>query len=169
MRLISGLILIFFMIVTHGHNVPQKFEPDSALQGDTKNDQEFPIIYGKKDDGFPDRVNLRGAIAKVSFSNSCGFWRGGGVLQIKVARSKPGYNNEHIYVAAPCLMGWEGDEQYADRIVCMSVEKMKLGDTCNSDYIRNIIDSKGVPFYCLSWRSSKFKEFLKQVDCKTNE
>ena len=169
MRLISGLILILFMIGTHGPNTPQKFEPDFALQGDTKSDQEFPVIYGKKDDGFPDRVNLRGAIVKVSFADSCGFWRSGGVLQIKIARIPPGYNSEHLYVVAPCLMGWEGDEQYAGRVVCMSVKKMKLGEMCHADYIRNSIDSKGVPFYCLSWKSWKYKEFLKQVDCKMNE
>jgi hypothetical protein len=173
MRLISGLILLFFLIAAHRPDTPQRFEPDSALQGDTKNDQEFPVVYGKKDDGFPDRVNLRGVIAKVSFSNSCGFSRGAGVLQIKLARTPPGYNREHIYVAAACLLGWEGDEQYLGKEVCMSVKKMKLsvkkmkpGDMCNADYIRNTIDSKGVPFYCLSWQSAKFKEFLKQVDCK---
>jgi hypothetical protein len=166
MRLISSLILIFLMIGIHGPNTPQRSEPVSAVQGDTKNNQEFPVIYGKKGDGFPDKVNLRGAIAKVSFARDCGFWRSGGVLQIKVARAAPGYNSEYIYVAAPCLLGWEGDEQYAGRVVCMNVKKMRLGDMCNSDYIINSIDSKGTPFYCLSWQSGKYKEFLKQVDCK---
>ncbi len=166
MRLISGLILVFFMIGTHGPNTAQKFEPDSALQSDTKNNQEFPVIYGKKDDGFPDRVNLRGAITKVSFTRDCGLVHGGGVLQIKVVRTAPGYNREHIYVAAPCLLGWEGEEQYLGREVCMSVKKMKPGDLCHADYIHNTIDSKGVPFYCLLWQSGKIKEFLKQVDCK---
>jgi len=51
----------------------------------------------------------------------------------------------------------------------MTVKKMERGDTCGADYIHNTIDSKGVPFYCLSWKSSKFKEFLKQVECKRNE
>ena len=166
MRLIYGLILVFFMIGIHGPNTPQKFESESALQGDTQNDQEFPIIYGKKDDGFPDRVNLQGSIAKVSFAQSCGFFRSGGVLQIKLARNAQSYNHEHIYVVAPCLMGWEGDEQYQGKVVCMTVKKMKPGDKCHSDYIHNRIDSKGVPFYCLSWQSWKYKEFLKQVECR---
>jgi len=58
--LISGLILLFFLIAAHGRSTPQTFEPHSALQGGMDIDQEFPVIYGKKDDGFPDRVNLRG-------------------------------------------------------------------------------------------------------------
>ncbi len=108
-------------------------------------------------------------ITKASFTADCGFSRGAGVLQIKLARTPSGYNREHIYVAAPCLLGWEGDEQYLGKEVCMTVMKMKLGDLCHADYIHNTIDSKGAPFYCLSWQTGKFKEFLKQVECKMNE
>jgi hypothetical protein len=169
MRLISGLILISFLLAAHGSNTPQTFELHSELQGEPQNDQEFPVIYGKKDDGFPDRVNLRGTITKVSFARDCGLVHAGGVLHIKVARTAPGFNSEHIYVVAPCLLGPEGEEQYEGKVVCMSVKKMKLGDMCHSDYIHNNIDSKGVPFYCLLWQSWKPKEFLKQVACKVNE
>ena len=168
MRVISGLFLVFFLIAVHRLNPAQSFVPHSGVQGNAAT-QEFPVIYGKKDDGFPDNVNLRGEIGKVSFSQSCGFVRGGGVLQIKVARSTPGYDREHIYVVAPCLLGYEGYEQYPGTEVCMTVKKMKQGEMCHADYIHNTIDSKGVPFYCLSWQSAKIKEFLKQVKCKTNE
>jgi len=169
MRLISGLILVFFLIAAHGRNTPHIFEPHPSLHYGIQNDQEFPVIYGKKDDGFPDRLSTRGIITKMSFTGECGFSRGAGVLQIKLTRTTPGYNGEYIYVAAPCLLGWEGDERYPGKEVCMTVKKMKQGDTCHADYIRNTIDSKGVPFYCLSWKSSEFKEFLKQVECETNE
>ncbi len=169
MRLISGLILVFFLIATHVQNTLPRFESHSALQGNTENTQEFPVIYGKKNDGFPDRLSTRGVISKVSFARDCGLVRGGGVLQIKLARTQPGYNDEHIYVIAPCLLGSEGREKYVGTVVCMSVTKMKVGDMCNSDYIHNSIDSKGVPFYCLPWKSWKPKEFLKQVDCKMAE
>ena len=169
MRLISGLILVFSLIAVHRTDTPQKFERDAGLQGQTENGQKFPVIYGKKDDGFPDRLTARGVIEKVSFSRDCGLVHGGGVLQIKVAGTTPDYNSEHIYVVAPCLMGPEADEQYVGKVVCMSVKKMKSGDMCHSDYIHNTMDSKGVPFYCLSWQSWKPKEFLKQVECKINE
>ena len=53
MRLISALILVFFLIAAHGANNPHTFDSHSALHDDTKNAQEFPVIYGKKDDGFP--------------------------------------------------------------------------------------------------------------------
>ena len=168
MRLIAGLILVFFLIAANGANIPPTLEPYSALQDD-RDDQEFPVTYGKKDDGFPDIVAARGVITKASFSRDCGIVHGGGVLQIKLARTPGGYSREHIYVAAPCLMGWEGYEQYMGKEVCMTVKKMKFGDMCNADYIHNTIDSKGVPFYCLSWQSAKFKEFLKQVECKINK
>jgi len=66
-------------------------------------------------------------------------------------------------------MRLDGQEQYVGKAVCMTVKKMKLGDTCHSDYINNSIDSKGAPFYCLSWQSWKANEFLKQVECKMSE
>jgi|SRR5215213_4171643 len=169
MRSISGLILVFFLFAVHSSNTSQRMAPGSALQGDTRNAQELPVIYGKKNDGFPDKLRTLGVIAKVSFASDCGLVHGGGVLQIKLAHSAPGYDREHIYVVAPCLLGFEGEEQYLGKEVCMTVKKMKLGEMCHSDYIHNTIDSKGVPFYCLSWQSGKIKEFLKQVECKTKE
>lgn len=169
MRLIAGLILVFFLIAAPETNTPRKFEPYPALHDDTQNDQEVPITYGKKDDGFPDRLTTRGIISKMSFTRDCGFSRGAGVLQIKLARSTLGYNREYIYVAAACLLGWEGSEQYPGKEVCVSVTKMLPGDKCYADYLYNTIDSKGVPFYCLSWHSAKYKEFLKQVECKNDE
>lgn len=169
MRLISGLILVFFLIAANASNTSHTFEAQSALRGAIQDDQEVPVIYGKKEDGFPDQVNLRGLIAKMSFTGNCGFSRGAGVLQIKLARRAPGYDREYTYVAAPCLLGWEGDDQYPGKEVCMTVTKMKPGDTCHADYIHNTLDSKGAPFYCLSWKSAKYKEFLKQVECKTKE
>lgn len=169
MRLISGFILVFFLIAVHARNSPYTFESCATLHGQTRNDQELPVIYGKKDDGFPDSLTIRGVIRKMSFTADCGFSRGAGVLQIKPTNTFPAYNREYIYVAAPCLLGWEGDEQYPGKEVCMTVKKMKQGDTCHADFINNTIDSKGVPFYCLSWQSSKYKEFLKHVECKTNE
>jgi len=168
MRLILPLILVFFLIAANASNIPHTFNPHSALP-EKDYDQELPVTYGKKDDGFPDSVHLRGVIAKMSFTGDCGFSRGAGVLQIKLARPTPGYNSEYIYVAASCLVGWEGDDQYSGKEVCITVNKMKLGDTCGADYIHNTLDSKGVPFYCLSWKSAKYKEFLKQVECKLNE
>src|SRR3954454_3067474 len=102
MRWISSLILVFFLFAVHRPNTPHRMAPASALQGDTKNAQEFPVIYGKKNDGFPDKVSTLGMIAKVSFAPDCGLVHGGGVLQIKLARSAPGYDPEHIYVVAPC-------------------------------------------------------------------
>jgi hypothetical protein len=158
MRLISCLILVFFLIAANASNTPHTFEPHSALHAD-KDDQEVPVTYGKKDDGFPDSVYLHRWIAKMSFTGNCGLSRGAGVLQIKLARTWPKYNRDYIYVAASCLLGWEGDDQYAGKAVCMTVDKMKPDDTCGADYIHNTIDSKGVPFYCLSWKSSKYKEF----------
>lgn len=166
MRLIFVLILVLFLIGANASNAPQTAAHYSALQDNRRDDQEFPVIYGKKDDGFPVSVNLRGLITKTSFTPDCGFTRGAGVLQIKLARSSPGYNGEYMYVAAACLLGWEGDDQYPGREVCMTVKKMKPGETCGADRIRNTIDSQGVPFYCLSWQSAKYKEFLKQVECK---
>ena len=169
MRLYSGLILVFFLIAAHGSKNPQRFEPHFALQGDTEFSKQFPVTYGKKDDGFPDTLSTRGIIERLSFSPDCGLVHGGGVLQIKLARTAGGYNSEHMYVVAPCLLSSEGREQYVGKVVCMSVKKMKQGDMCHSDYILNSIDSKGVPFYCLSWQSWKLKEFLKQVECKNQE
>jgi hypothetical protein len=166
MRLISGSVLLFFLIAANASNTRNAIEPHSTLH-DEQNDRAVPVTYGKKDDGFPDSVTLRGQIAKVRFTGDCGVSRGAGVLQIKLARPAPGYDREHIYVVAPCLLGYEGDEQYRGKEVCMTVKKMKPGDTCSADYIQNTIDSKGVPFYCLSWKSSKYKEFLKQVECNT--
>ena len=93
---------------------------------------------------------------------------GAGVLQIKLSRTAPGYKREHIYVAAPCLLGFEGDEQYLGKEVCMTLKKMMPGDMCHADDIHNSIDSKGVPFYCPSWQSGKIKEFLRHVECKTS-
>lgn len=169
MRLISGFILVFFLIAANASSAPNTFEPHAPLHHVTENDQAFPVIYGKKDDGFPDKVRLRGSITKVSFAWSCGMVHEGGVLELKLARTSPEYNREHIYVVAPCLLGWEGDEQYFGKEVCMTVNKMKAGEMCHADYIRNTIDSKGVPFYCLLWQSGKIKEFLKQVQCKVEE
>lgn len=37
----------------------------SALQGGKEPGQEFPVIFGRKDDGLPDGLSLRGEIAKV--------------------------------------------------------------------------------------------------------
>jgi hypothetical protein len=157
------------MLIAALPNARETLEPHRPPQGNTAERQEFPVTYGKNDDGFPDRLSTRGVIAKVSFTSDCGLVRGAGVLQIKLDRAAPGYNREHLYVVAPCLLGSEGQDQYLGKEVCMTVKKMKVGDLCHSDYIQNSIDSKGVPFYCLSWQSWKIKEFLKQVECKPNE
>jgi hypothetical protein len=41
--------------------------------------------------------------ATREFYTDCGFWHGAGVLQIKLTRTLPEYNREHIYVTASCL------------------------------------------------------------------
>jgi len=105
MRLISGF-LVFFLFAATSSSTSLTFEAQSALHDQKETNQELPVIYGRTDDGYPDRVNLRGQIAKMSFTADCGFSRGAGVLQIKLGRTAPRYNGEHVYVvASSCWVG----------------------------------------------------------------
>ena len=122
----------------------------SSSQG-SSDSSPYPVIYGQKDDGFPEKLKVRGTIEEVSMAGSdCGGIAWAGTLKVKLEGKMEGYGSESVYVLVPCFSDGRGEREYLKKCVDITVTKQYAkGKPCYYDLVANSIDSKGVPFYCL--------------------
>ena len=143
--LLSILIVAFWIQNTFGQNTEITIsEPRSLLPNEIST---FSIIYGKKGDGLPKRMKIRGIIEDVTFVPfGCGimFWYGS--AKIKLLDRVKGYGHEYVYVVAPCLTN--NKENFLNKIVAIKVSKLRRG-RMPDPYLtgKSPFDSKGLAFY----------------------
>jgi hypothetical protein len=105
-----------------------------------------PLVYGKKNDGLPGRMRVRGVIQEVSFVPfSCGVMCWSGTAKVKLLKKVKGYEPEYAYIAILCFLGKQ--EDYLGKLVDVRVSKLREGKVNGCGSIVNSIDSNGVAFY----------------------
>jgi hypothetical protein len=105
-----------------------------------------PVVYGKKNDGLPRRMRVRGVIEEVSFVPfSCGVMCWSGTAKVKLLKKGKGYEPEYAYIAVLCFLGKQ--EDYLHKLVDVRVSKLREGKVYGCGSIVNSIDSGGVAFY----------------------
>ena len=129
--------------------------------------KEYPIVYGKDGDGYPNTLEVHGLITEVSLTSSfCGLVRHAGTLKLKLQDKVKGYRQDYVYVAVPCFYDLEGEKKFLNKSICISVTKMDGvgmdGKACYTDQVINRINSRGIPFYCLDVNG---EHLLEKVEC----
>ena len=123
-----------------------------------------PVVYGAKDDGYPDKVVVQGVITQLSFATAyCGWVRHSGTLKIEVVKTSGAYKDKYLYLIVPCLLDPSGESKYLNKKICVTVDKLNHNSLTGA--IANIFDSNGIPFYFLRWKSGGKKSFLDQASC----
>ena len=138
------------------------FHVDSQQEA-TPYPKEFPVMLGRDDDGFPNKIQVDGSIVDITFAHSCGLTRNAGTLKIKLNNKVSGYNDEFIYVVVSCLIGSQDREKFLNKRVCMNVTKTV--DGYPPLQVFNRIDSHGTPFYYLWWSTARPWDFIKKFEC----
>ena len=114
-----------------------------------------PVVFGKKDDGFPEKLQLVGRITKVSFSRACGGVYWSGTIRVELLREIANYPYRNVFVVVNCLEDSENEKKYLNSTVRMEVSKLypefrqfRGLDSFYFELIDNTINADGVPFYC---------------------
>ena len=126
-----------------------------------------PIIWGKKEDGFPDKIKIKGIVTKVTLVQiSCGVLCHFGTAEIKLLTKPKGYKYDFIYVTVLCFSGKK--EEYLNRII--EQEVLKTNENHFKKYycggVYNFIDSNGTPFYDLLGDKNRINGRLKFTETK---
>ena len=67
-----------------------------------------PVVYGKKHDGVPERMRVRGIIEEVSFVPfHCGVMCFSGTAKVRLLKKTKGYEPEYAYIVVLCFLGEE--------------------------------------------------------------
>lgn len=130
------------------------------------------VVFGRKSDGLPETLKVRGIISEISFSRACGVVWWSGTLKIKLIDKIQGYPYDDVFVVVNCLEDSQNEKRYLNKIVEMEVSKLypryrkfRGVDTFYFELIDNTIDSKGVPFYCTKMGRD---EILKNIEHRAN-
>lgn len=151
------ILFIFVLVIFAGVSFAQD-QPlpiidcsNSQLKVGFDNSKCFkPVVWGIKDDSFPNKMKIKGIITKVTLVQiSCGVLCHFGTAEIKLLERPKGYNSDFIYVTVLCFSGKK--EDYLNRKIEQTVlktDKVRFNKYyCGSVY--NFIDSNGLPFYDL--------------------
>lgn len=132
-----------------------------------------PVVFGKKNDGLPEKMKIRGRISEISFCRACGGILWSGTLKIKLLESIEGYPYEHAFVVVNCLEDSENESRYLDKIIELDVAKLypeyreyRGPDSFYIELIDNTIGSGGVPFYITNMGRT---EILKSIEGKRSK
>jgi hypothetical protein len=151
------VIITFFLVIFAGisfaQDQPLPINDCSSSRVEVKVDNSNcikPIVWGTKDDGFPNKMKIKGVVTKVTLVQiSCGVLCHFGTAEIKLSERPKGYNSDFIYVTVLCFSGKK--EDYLNRSIEQNVLKTDKDGFkkyyCGSIY--NFIDSNGLPFYDL--------------------
>lgn len=124
----------------------------SSILSQTKGDfssRPFPVVYGKKTDGFPNKIKLEGTIVDASPAPFyCGTLAVAGTLKIKLSQKLKGYRDEFLYAVVLCF-AVEKKEDLIDQKIAVEAVKLEKYPYKFGVSVTNNIDSKGIPFYQL--------------------
>jgi hypothetical protein len=122
--------------------------------------QLFPVVYGGKTDGLPEKLWARGTITRVNYAPPrCGELIFAATFEIKLDGKLSGYDHPFLYLVVPCLYQPESAEKFLGQHVEVTATKQyEKRQPCFFDIESNRINSKGVPFYC-----AEREELLKSV------
>lgn len=119
-----------------------------------------PVVFGKADDGFPDKLKIRGVITRITFTHiSCGVLCLWGTAEVRLLQRTKGYDHEFIYVTVLCFGGNEKD--FIGKIVEQRVRKASEEAFKNCEIFVNFLDSNGKPFYDLLSKNPRQQHRLK--------
>jgi hypothetical protein len=106
------------------------------------------IVFGSKNDNYPDQININGKIISVSSTLSpCGVICNSGTIAVRLNKNICSYPNNTVYVMILCF--YVKEEDYLNKEVKFTARKLyKTEEDCYVN-VFNKIDSKGVPFYYL--------------------
>jgi hypothetical protein len=146
------LILSFFLITTSSILSIQKVD----LTGIAKEvSSPVPVVFGKKSDGLPEKLQVVGRITSVSFSRACGGVYWSGTIKMELLQMIPNYPYRNVFVVVNCLEDSQNEKEYLNKVVRIELSKLypelrKFRDPGSFyfELIDNTIDSGGVPFYC---------------------
>lgn len=122
-----------------------------------------PVIIGKKDDGFPNKMKIKGVVTKVTLVPvSCGVLCHFGTAEIKLLNKPKGYDSDFIYVTVQCVGGKK--EDFLNRkveIKVLKTDEKRFKYYCGGVY--NFIDSNGLPFYEILDAKNRINGSLKVI------
>lgn len=132
--------------------------------------QSFPIVYGSKGDGLPQKLTARGTITRISYAPPhCGELIFAATLEIKLDGKLRGYPHRFIYLVVPCLYQPAGAEKFLDRhIEIAAMKQNKEGQACLVDIKTGNINSGGLPFYCVD-REELLQKIMGNVSATTTQ
>ena len=170
-------LVFLFLIIIPFH--PQQFGQDKAKCNDVYfNDGRLnnlsPLIYGKKNDGLPDKMKLSGVITETSYAAfHCGIIYSAGTLKIKLLEKINGYPYDDVFVVIGCFLDPCHEDKYLNKNVDMQVFKLyedynrrSKRNPCYFEHITNTIKSNGTPFYCSKMDQEDILDNIKRKDKK---
>jgi hypothetical protein len=149
MKTLTLPVLLAFVVV-----LPQSYaqeQSDAFPKG-------VPIVYGKKHDGMPLKLKMRGVISEVSPAwIYCGVLATAGTIKVQLTDNIEGYPHKSVYLVLPCFGEdkAKAEAKYLNRALNVEVQKLYApGKPCYFEVMLNQINSHGVPFYCLKdWQN----------------
>jgi hypothetical protein len=127
---------------------------------------DAPVVFGKIDDKFPDKMKISGTITDLTFSSGCGVLATAGTLKIRLDKKVENYSFDNVYVVKPCFGEFEKfgykRKSYIGKKIELEVSKLlevyyydQIKDInkvpCAFDLIHNEFDSSGTAFYCTNF------------------
>jgi hypothetical protein len=109
----------------------------------------YPVVFGKPDDGFPNRIHIQGTVVEASpEAFYCGAVATGGTLKIRLDTAIEGYPDAFVYLFVLCY-AVEKKETLVNQRVVVDANKLVGNPYGFGVSVSNQSDSKGTPFYYL--------------------
>ena len=147
------VFLILCLLLT-ASSIRSTQQVESVAQLAKEVSSPVPVVFGKKDDGLPEKLLVVGRISKVSFSRACGGVYWSGTIKIKLLQKIADYPHQNVFVVVNCLEDKQNQTKYLNKVVRLEVSKLypelrkfRDPDSFYFELIDNTIDSGGVPFY----------------------
>src|SRR5690242_9590459 len=103
-----GILLLLFLLLPSNPIFPQDRHPINWKENKSSrlsDSSPISFAYGRKGDGFPDDLNIRGTITELTFAQAyCGGIAFAGTLKIKLLNKIEGYPPENVFVVVTCFL-----------------------------------------------------------------
>ena len=148
------LSLSFLTLFSNSTMLAQRSKRDDTQKNRSSASSDsspIPLVHGRKNDGLPDNLRVRGTITGLSFARAyCGDIAWAGTLKIKLFNRIDGYPREDVFVVVTCFLDPGNENKYLNKVVSLDLAKLygKKDGPCYFDIATNTIDSKGAAFYC---------------------
>jgi hypothetical protein len=108
------------------------------------------LIYGKENDGFPDKIKTKGTIVDIDLPQVVCGHRGGvaGTVKVWIDEKVEGYDHEYIYLIVSCLSS-NSKDKFLNKQIEFEAEKLTKFPYQSSYSLVNSFNSGGVPFYLM--------------------